>query len=144
MTALYEHMSWCQGTHDPDGECLIKHLISGTVDNYDEVSVQVLGVPCDHLSVDVIGIICDVDELGAVVAALVSVRPVLEARDADVNCDNHNHEDDPAPEDDEDEPLICEGCGQPAETGVQLVEGHGGYRCEVCCATLGVKWIDYP
>lgn len=92
MTTTYEHMSWCTGQHDGAGEC----QALGTVYAYGgglSLTVELLGVPCDHAGVTVDGIITSLKDLDRVIVELTRMRPMLAASDADTDCDNHDHPD---------------------------------------------------
>jgi len=83
----YEHVSWCTGTHDRDGECLVERTVS------DQTTVGVQAVPCSHVNLWVDGAVYDVDELDRLIGRLQELRPLLAAADREAACEGHDHSD---------------------------------------------------
>lgn len=101
-TVDYEHVSWCTGEHDCDGECLVERKVG------EDATVGLQAVPCSHVNLWVDGAVYDVDGLDRLIEQIRELRPLLAAADGEAACDGHDHSDEadwsgPATEDtDED------------------------------------------
>lgn len=115
----YEHMSWCQGDHSDDGDCVIhRHVDMG---DGDTMLVDLSGLRCDHFAIYFSDGTCltdgaDVDEyaqglearlqgLRDLAAVVADLRPLLDQSESlgEMDCDDtHNHDANGPPEEDEE------------------------------------------
>jgi len=85
-TVDYEHVGWCTGTHDTDGECLIERTVS-------DATIGLQAVPCSHVNLWIDAAVYDVDELDRLIRQLRELRQLLAAADREAACEGHDHSD---------------------------------------------------
>lgn len=86
----YEHMTWCDGTHDDEGACLLER---GNADHRsDEPGCALVGAPCNsaHLSVRDAAIV-GMEQCNQLVGWLHELTALLLASAAETDCDQHYH-----------------------------------------------------
>jgi hypothetical protein len=65
-----EHMVWCVGTHDPDGECVLETPLGDDT----ETVIRMQGVPADHQYIELDGPLFDLADIDAAIAVLTQLR----------------------------------------------------------------------
>ena len=78
-TWWYEHMSWCQGTHNDVGECVIQACVSDDYETY----LRLVGAPGDNQYVELDGALYQPEHLDTAIRLLAQLRDALAAQ-ADV------------------------------------------------------------
>lgn len=142
------HMPYCQGDHDRDGDCLIQVQWS------EMGTITLAGQPCSHVGLEIEpSVLTEPGHIDQLMAALQQVRPALDASQAYVDCDLHDHTE-PVDDDEGDEDdggLTCVGCNRQVDNTwrVSWEEPHPlyagqtavvtGNRCFDCCAAMGIQ-----